>query len=79
MKTDVLFLYDVFDKKDTLGLIFQNPAVDTLKYVEGAIIWSVPRAGASKSGMKKFIGTLVYKNMTARNVNTVRKLAEMAK
>lgn len=30
-----------------------------------------------KSGMRAFIGTPLYKHMTARNVNTVRKLAEL--
>lgn len=74
-KTDVLFLWDEFDKKSTIGLIKINPKVDILQYVSGAIIWSIKRSDYSKSGMKKFIGTIVYKNMTARNVNTVRKLA----
>lgn len=74
-KTDILFLWDEFDKKSTIGLIKINPKVDILQYVSGAIIWSVKRSDYSKSGMKKFIGTIVYKNMTARNVNTVRKLA----
>jgi uncharacterized protein (DUF1697 family) len=27
--------------------------------------------------MAKFIGTTLYKHMTARNVNTVRKLGEL--
>ena len=51
--------------------------MDTLKYIDGAIIWNVKRKDVTKSGMKKFIGTLIYKNMTARNINTVRKLNEL--
>jgi len=74
-KTDVLFLWKKFDKKGTIQLIKTTPKVDTLKYIDGAIIWNVDRAKYNKSGMNDFIGTDVYKHMTARNVNTVRKLA----
>ena len=40
-------------------------------------VWNINRKNYSKSGMNKFIGTEVYKNMTARNVNTVRKFLEI--
>ncbi len=73
-KTDVLFLWDEFDNKKSIDLI-KTTEVDTLKYINGAIVWNVKREDYKKSGMNKFIGTLVYKNMTARNINTVRKLA----
>jgi uncharacterized protein (DUF1697 family) len=76
-KCDVLFLWDEFDSVDTLKLILQNPDVDTLIYRAGAIIWHVDRTYYKLSGMRKFVGTKVYKGMTARNVNTVRKLAQM--
>ncbi len=75
-RTDVLFLWKEFDTKKSLGLI-KVTTVDTLKYINGAIIWNVKRKDISKSGMKKFIGTPIYKNMTARNINTVRKLNEL--
>lgn len=76
-RTEVLFLWKEFDSKKTLDLIQQNPGVDRLKYVPGAIVWNLERKDINRSGMRKFIGTAVYKNMTGRNVNTVRKLAEM--
>lgn len=76
-KTDVLFLWEEFDTKKTLDLIASNPDVDTLIYVSGAIVWNVQKSDYGKSGMKKFIGTKVYKHMTARNVNTVRRLREL--
>lgn len=74
-KTDILFLWDEFDNKKSIDLI-KTTSVDNLKYTDGAIIWNIKRVDQNKSGMKKFIGTEVYKNMTARNVNTVRKLGE---
>lgn len=76
-KTDILFLWEDFDNKKSLELIQVAKGVDTLLYLPGAIAWNVDRSQYNKSGMKKFIGSLLYKNMTARNVNTVRKLAEM--
>jgi uncharacterized protein (DUF1697 family) len=76
-KTDVLFLSEEFDSKKTLNLIKVNLEVDNLQYLSGSIVWNVKREDYAKSGMKKFIGTEVYKNMTARNVNTVRKLGEL--
>jgi uncharacterized protein (DUF1697 family) len=78
-KTDVLFLWDEFDDARTPERIYTNPVADKLTYISGAIVWNVRRAQYNKSGMKKFIGTKLYKNMTARNVNTLRRLAELMK
>jgi uncharacterized protein (DUF1697 family) len=77
-RTDVLFLWDHYDNKKSVNLI-NTTDVDTLLYVPGAIIWNVLRSDIRKSGMQKFIGSDLYKNMTARNVNTVRKLNELMK
>ncbi len=74
-KTDVLFLWEHYNNKDSLKLIKNNPEVDNLVYLEGAIVWNIERKNYTKSGMHKFIGSEVYKNMTARNINTIRKLA----
>lgn len=76
-RTDVLFLWDEYDSKKSLKLFTVKPKIDNLKYVSGAIIWNFERKHYTKSGMGKMIGTLIYKNLTARNVNTVRKLASM--
>jgi uncharacterized protein (DUF1697 family) len=76
-KTDVLFLWDTYNKKSTLDCVATNPAVDTLLYIEGALVWHIDRAAYTKSGMHTFVGTEVYKHMTARNINTVRALARL--
>ncbi len=76
-KTDVIFLWEKYASEKSMKMIVTKPEIDTLIYVDGAIVWNIKRANYSKSGMHKFIGTKVYKNMTARNVNTVRKLAEL--
>lgn len=76
-KTDILFLWNTYDSKKSLELINPTPNVDHLSYVKGAIIWNVGREHFTKTAMKKFIGSPLYKHMTARNVNTVRKLATL--
>jgi uncharacterized protein (DUF1697 family) len=77
MKTDVLFLWDHYDNEDSIALIAHNPAVDTLMYFSGAIVWSVLRKDYSNSGMNTFVKSVVYRHMTARNINTVRKLSAL--
>lgn len=76
-KTDVLFLADEFCRAETIDQIKHHPDIDHLMYSEGSIVWHIDRAFYSKSGMGKFIGTPIYKSMSARNINTVRKLSQL--
>jgi len=77
MKCDVMFLWDGFDRKDILDDLKIKPDIEDVVYVPGAIIWRVDRPNVTRSGMIKLIGTDLYKGMTIRNCNTVRKLAEL--
>ena len=76
MRTDVMFLWEKFDRPEIIELLQINP-VDNVKYLSGAVLWNVEGKNYSKSGMIKLMGTELYKNMTIRNVNTVRKLYEI--
>lgn len=76
MRTDVIFLWNEVNNPDVIKET-KHKAVDTLIYVDGAIIWGLDRNDYAKSGMHDFIGTRVYKHMTARNVNTTRKILEI--
>ncbi len=76
-RTDVLFLWQDFDHAKSAALVGARQGIDTVMYVPGALIWHLQKVNHNKSGMRDFIGTEVYKNMTGRNVNTVRKLADM--
>lgn len=76
-KTDVWFLWKNYARKSSLELLEINDGVDTVHYAHGAIIWHVPKKVYGRSGMNKVIGTDLYKNLTARNINTVRKLYQM--
>ena len=46
--------------------------------MKGAVIRRVDRADAARSPMTKIVGTDLYRRLTARNINTVRQLHELA-
>ncbi|MEK5174819.1 DUF1697 domain-containing protein [Heyndrickxia sp. FSL W8-0496] len=77
MKSDVMFLWDEIDDESVLKKLVIKPNVDTVKYVPGAILWSVDKKDVTKSGMLKIIGSKLYKQVTIRNVNTARKIYEL--
>src|SRR5262249_44776499 len=73
-RTDVMFLWPDVDRASILSEIPSNPDVDRLVYVKGAVIWNVDRKDVKRSRVPKMIGSTFYKNTTARNANTTRKL-----
>ena len=48
-----------------------------MRYVPGMLLWKVDRPNLNRSGMRKIVGSRLYRSMTVRNVNTVRKLANL--
>jgi len=77
MRTDVMFLWDEVDTPEMIAAIPVNPQVDRLLHVKGALIWNITREDYGKSKVPKMLGSRFYKNMTARNANTTRKLLEL--
>ncbi len=75
MKCDVMFLWPEVDSPEVIAQLLLKPGVDEAKYVPRAILWRVDRDKINRSGMLKLVGTKLYKQMTIRNCNTVRKLA----
>jgi uncharacterized protein (DUF1697 family) len=76
MRTDVMFLRERFDSPEIIAQLQINP-VDNVKYLPGAVLWNVEDKDYSKSGLLKIMSTELYRNMTIRNVNTVRKLHQI--
>lgn len=76
MRCDVLFLWDTYQAGEVYAQLPIKPSIDTVKYVNGAIIWSIPRDKVTRSGLAKIIGTDIYAHMTLRNCNTARKIQE---
>jgi len=77
-KCDVMFLWPEIDKQGTLTALLINPDIEEGRYFPGAIIWYIDRSHVTKSRVPRIIGTKTYKQMTIRNVNTVRKLLALA-
>ncbi|MFA1820369.1 DUF1697 domain-containing protein [Virgibacillus oceani] len=77
MKSGVMFLWDEIDDKSVIDKLQIKPGIDYVKYVTGAILWSVDKENAAKSGKIKLVGTDLYKKMTIRNVNTTRKIYKL--
>ena len=77
MRTDVMFLWDEVDTPEMIAAIPVNPQVDRLLHVKGALICNITREDYGKSKVPKMLGSRFYKNMTARNANTTRKLLEL--
>ena len=74
-KSDVVYLFDAVNTPDILQKLGYNPAIETMMYVDGAVLANVSRANQSRGSLQKIIGTPLYAQVTVRNVNTARKLA----
>lgn len=76
-KCDVMFLWDHIDRPAVLKQLPVNREIEDAKYVKGAVLWCIDRKLASKSRMTRIVGSDLYKNLTIRNPNTVRKLYKL--
>lgn len=79
MKADVIFLWEESSKEDLRELLTIKPDIDTVIFARSAILWSVSKADVTRSGLQKIVGTALYKKVTIRNVNSVRKIYEIMK
>jgi len=77
MKCDVIFLRPDVDAPRVLDQLTIKPEIDTVRYLPGAILWSVERNLVTRSGLMKLAGSDLYKQVTIRNCNTLRKLAAL--
>jgi len=77
MRCDVLLLWPDVDSPDILQQLPIQPALEDVRYLPGAVVWRVDRANATKSRLTRIVGTPLYKQLTIRNVNTVRKVLKL--
>ncbi len=73
-RSDVLFLWKEIDNKSLIDKLTISPGIDIVRYIPGAILWKADRKSISRSGKMKLAGSKLYRKMTIRNVNTVRKI-----
>ena len=76
-RTDVWFLWEGFDSPDVIDGLTIKDGIDEVFYVDGAVVWRADGAQLTRSGRGKVIGSELYKHLTARNVNTLRKIHEL--
>lgn len=76
-KSDVLYLFETVNSPDILEKLRHKPEIETMLYVDGAVLANITRANQSRSSLLKIMGTPLYKQMTIRNITTARKLAEL--
>ncbi|HEV2477398.1 MAG TPA: DUF1697 domain-containing protein, partial [Candidatus Dormibacteraeota bacterium] len=77
MRTYVLLLWKELDDRGILERLPIMPGVDELRYTAGAVIWRVDRKDVTRSHMNRIVGTPLYKKITIRSANTMRKLNEL--
>lgn len=75
MRTNVIFLWEHVDSPEVVDQLPVRDGVDESMYSPGAIVWRYDTDKATRSGMGRLVGTDLYRAMTVRNSNTVRKLA----
>ncbi len=73
-KCTVLFLWPEVDSEAMLEQLSWQAADESVRYYPGAIVWHTSKKFASKSRVLRINQAESYKQMTARNPNTVRKL-----
>lgn len=76
-KSDVCYLFPEVDDATVVMKVGCNADVETGLYVPGAFLWNIERRYYSRGSLPKIVGTKLYAQMTLRNVNTARKLAEL--
>ena len=77
MRTYVLLLWKELDDDGILDRLPIKAGVDELRYVPGAVVWRVDRENVGRSHMNRIVGTPLYKKITIRSANTMRRLNEL--
>jgi len=72
-----MFLWTGLDAPSIVDDLPLKDGIDNVIHVAGAIVWQVERRHVTKSGMNRMASGPIYKSMTVRNANTVRKLTTM--
>jgi uncharacterized protein (DUF1697 family) len=77
MRCYVMFLWPDVDEPAVMERLTVKEEIDDVVYVPGAVIWRVDRDVLTRSGMMKVTKDELYRSMTIRNANTVRRLVAM--
>lgn len=78
MKCDVFFLWPDVDRPSVLEQVPHRPEIEDVRYFPGAFVRRIDRASINRSPLTRIVGSEIYRRLTVRNINTVRKLRAMA-
>jgi uncharacterized protein (DUF1697 family) len=77
LRANVAFVHRSTDAREVVGALKPDPEVETVKAIDGAILWATRRDAINRSVMRKLIGGAAYRELTVRNLNTTLKLHEL--
>jgi uncharacterized protein (DUF1697 family) len=73
-KCNVIFLHHSIDSPEILKNFSPKPDIEELHYHPGVLFWSAQTSALTKSTMLKVSASPLYKDMTVRIYNTVKKI-----
>jgi len=76
-RCEAFFLFEAVDRPTLLEELTIADGTDEVIYEPGALLWKTARNRAPSSARKKLTTGQLYRQVTARNLNTVRKLANL--
>jgi uncharacterized protein (DUF1697 family) len=77
LRVNVAFVRRGTNAREVVRALEPNPAVETLKAIDGAILWATRRDAINRTVMRKLFGLSAYRELTVRNLNTTLKLHEL--
>src|SRR5262249_13174715 len=77
LRANVAFVHRSTNAREVVAALQPDPAVETVKAIDGAILWATRRDQVNRSVMQKLIGGAAYKALTVRNLNTTLKLNDL--
>ena len=76
-KCNVIFLHHSIDSPAIVANFRPKPDIEELHYYPGILFWSADTGALTRSAMVGVSKSDLYKHMTVRNLNTVRKIYEL--
>ena len=76
-KSDILYLFDDINTPYIIEKLGHKPDIETMIYIDGAILATISRKNQSKGSLQRLIGSKLYHQVTIRNISTAKKLAEL--
>lgn len=74
----VMFLRHAIDDRRILADFAPEPAIEALAYVPGALLWAARKSELTRSTVsRKMLAKPIYKEITIRNLNTTKRIAEL--